>query len=73
MMVRAKFTCVSKKETTWAVTYEFSPVTSGSPENEMFFGTTPAGNLTMTVKNEAVSFEIGRSYYIDFTEVPDGS
>jgi hypothetical protein len=67
-MTRAKFECISVKETTWNKQYEFQAVTSGSPENEEFFKTTPAGQITISVKNDNVVFTPGKKYYIDFTE-----
>jgi len=67
-MVRAKFECTSKKITSWAITYEFAPVTSGSEENEKFFATTPSGKVEITVKNSEVDFIVGKKYYLDFTE-----
>jgi hypothetical protein len=48
----------------------FSPVTSGSPENEEFYKWTPAGELKIgTIKR--MPFEVGKSYYLDITEAPD--
>lgn len=66
-MVRAKFKCISEKTTAYNRSYEFLPVTSGSPENAEFFKTTPAGKIELTVNNDAVYFQIGKDYYIDFT------
>ena len=68
-MVRAKFQCNSVKTTLYGYReFEFSPVISGSPENEEFFKTTPGGKITLNVKNEGVEFTIGKNYYVDFTE-----
>ncbi len=68
MTTRSKFECVSKKVTTWSNEYEFLAVTSGSPENDAFFKTTPSGKITINVKNEGVNFEVGKKYYVDFSE-----
>lgn len=66
-MTRAKFECESVTETTWAKSYKFRAVTSGSPENEAFFKTTPTGTIEIAVKNPEVSFTPGKKYYVDFT------
>lgn len=70
-MVRAKFRCVTK--TTNAdgpakYSYLFFPVYSSDPasENKAFWDATPSGELKMTcILSEA--FEVGKSYYLDFT------
>lgn len=67
-MTRAKFQCQSVKQTTYGREIEFSPVVSGSQENEEFFKTTPGGKIVLNVKNEGVNFEVGKFYYTDFTE-----
>ena len=72
-MVRAKFRCDSVKTTVYSREFEFSAVTSGSPENEAFFKTTPSGKLTMSVKNDGVEFEVGKEYFLDFTVVLDSA
>ncbi len=41
-MVRAKFKCVSKLITEHGATVKLDSVTSGSPENELFFKYTPS-------------------------------
>ena len=75
--VRAKFKCVAeKKYEGWGseprpflYDYEFQAVTSGSDENKAFFAATPTGNIHLhTLK--AGMFEVGKEYYIDFTEAP---
>ena len=47
----------------------FSPVYSGSHENEQFFKWTPGGTIQFNVMNlSAVSnFELGKEYYVDFS------
>lgn len=49
---------------------EFNAVYQGSEENKKFFNSTPSGKLTMTVVNEEAmkEFNIGKDYYVDFTE-----
>jgi hypothetical protein len=75
MRVRAKFTCNSITRTKrWngpgeVQTIKLSPVTSGSDENKEFFDATPTGSIELGTVNEAAAkqFELGKSYYIDFT------
>jgi hypothetical protein len=69
MTVRAKYKCLSKKQTVDGNTIEMVPVTGGSKENESFFKWTPFGKLEMGTLNQAAadSFIVGQSYYIDFT------
>lgn len=81
MNTRAKFLCTEDKiqrhynSTTHVYedlhTYGFIPVTGTSEENKTFFKWTPSGSLSMGVLNPNVSFEIGKSYYLDFTLVED--
>jgi hypothetical protein len=44
----------------------FSPVTSGSPENDSFFNSTPSGKIEFTTVNIAIAAEMvpGREYYV---------
>lgn len=74
--VRAKFTVDAKRETLhWQkdkgtlVTVEMSPVMSGSPENVAFYEATPGGKIELGTLNgdAAKAFELGKSYYVDFT------
>ena len=70
--MRAKFTVYSETRDAYGnVTYKARPVTPGSPENEEFFRTTPAGEISVTVKRveTAASLDLGAEYYIDFTKV----
>lgn len=67
-MVRAKFTCGSVKQGVGWREIEFLPVVGNSIENDEFFKTTPAGKITLVVKNEGVNFEVGKDYYVDFNE-----
>lgn len=73
MNTRTKFTCVGiTKRTGWGeheflYDAEFQVVTSDSEENKKFFAATPSGNIKVgTVK--ADHFEVGKTYYVDFTE-----
>jgi len=68
---RAKFKCESEKKTQYSRTYEFLPVVGGSEENDQFFKTTPGGEMAIIVANDGVSFEVGKSYYLDFIEVAE--
>jgi hypothetical protein len=68
--VRAKFRCnsitghagMSAKTVKFAAVYD-----SSIPEDRRYATATPTGELTMLVDNPAVSFELGRQYYLDFT------
>lgn len=71
--VRAKFTVQSI--TPGAITdgegktITLHPVTSGSKENEDFYKLTPGGSISLSTINEeaAKQFEVGKSYYVDFS------
>ena len=72
-MTRAKFKCneVSKR-IGWgdnAVMYaaKFTVVYGDNEENKAFFASTPGGNIEMTTIRED-HFEVGKEYYVDFTE-----
>lgn len=67
MSVRCKLVCNDKDEKYGRI--NFSPVYSGSKENEEFFRATPGGNFTFyTVNTNAFNqFEVGKEYYVDFT------
>lgn len=71
MNVRAKFRVTSKTEyhgTGDTVQVSMMAVTSGSPENELFWKYTPSGKVEMQIKKEVANlFEIGKAYYLDFT------
>lgn len=69
-----KFTCVSKTETQhWQrnkgmiYSYKFTPVTSGSPENDKFFEATPTGTIEIGVVKDG-SFEVGKTYFFEIRE-----
>lgn len=74
--VRAKFKCSSftqhagwQKGVAGPREYRFDAVCADEvPENQRFHKATPSGTLSMHVENHAVSFEVGNSYYVDFTE-----
>jgi hypothetical protein len=76
-VTRCKFTCVSKTETAnqWrqgnipatVYSYRFTPVVSGSPENEKFYQFTPQGEFNLGVVTDG-SFVVGKAYYFDISE-----
>lgn len=72
MQTRAKFKCVKMSVTDYNKTtkeYEFQAVCADEvPENERYHKYTPSGKLSIWVDNEAVKFELGKSYYLDITE-----
>lgn len=78
-MVRAKFyvSTISKskmgQQGEIGTTVHMSPVVSGSDENKKFFLWTPFGRVEIGTLNEEASrqFEVGKCYYLDFTEAPD--
>lgn len=72
-MVRAKFKVhvierhAGEKEMR---TIHMHPVADGSEENTRFWEATPGGSLTLNCLNlqAAEKFELGKEYYIDFSE-----
>lgn len=87
MSVRAKMLCTARNESprhepdgstitaaqiTLSAQYEPDPE-KRSPENEIFGKATPSGSVTMYVANGKAheQFQVGKFYYIDFTECPD--
>lgn len=67
---RAKFRCGSVE--TFGIggsrVYRFSAEYDTSvPEDVRYAKYTPSGSLSITVDNPAVTFEPGRSYYLDIT------
>lgn len=74
-MIRAKFRCSSVtfygdptnpdagRQYTLNAVYDTS-----TPENERFTKATPFGELKMNVDNPAARLEVGKVYYLDFTE-----
>lgn len=70
MTTRGKFQCLSMKQYQYGGReYEFTAVCNdGTPENDRFHKYTPAGHITITVDNPNVNFELGKYYYVDFSE-----
>jgi hypothetical protein len=71
MSVRAKFHCGYKSKDGQYV--GLSPVYTGSEENKKFFEATPGGEIRLWIGNTeaAKQFEVGKQYYVDFTEAPN--
>jgi hypothetical protein len=77
MTVRAKFYCNAETHKKWGAqadkvvrSYEFQAMyDSETPEDQRYAKATPVGSLTIQVDNPAVTFEPGKSYYLDFTPV----
>lgn len=69
---RAKFVCTEViKRVGWGgvefvYAAKFNVVVSGSEENSRFFSSTPGGFIEISTIREDV-FEVGKSYYVDFT------
>lgn len=76
--VRAKFTCNAKVPAYGSTTVFFNAVYSNSDgsraeENKAFSDATPSGNIGISIadgKPALEAFEIGKSYYVDFTPAP---
>jgi hypothetical protein len=68
-MIRAKFKCEEVNQKAYTTEFVLVPVVGGSPENDAFFRTTPAGRISVVIKNDetAAKFEIGKFYYVDFS------
>lgn len=83
MATRAKFICNSVTKRTAAGLWDsrkqktvdqgfvfdaqLYPVTSGSPENDRFYASTPAGQIQISTIRED-HFVPGKTYYVDFVE-----
>jgi len=72
--VRAKFVCtnVMDQATNEQKVVSFSPVVSGSEENQSFAKYTPAGVLVLNISYGTAASEVfveGESYYVDITPV----
>jgi len=76
MVVRAKFIVTEKTERPSTQDHggvfdvKLGAVSDGSEENKRFFKWTPAGQFQLvTINSEAADgFEVGKSYYVDFTK-----
>jgi hypothetical protein len=71
-LVRAKFRVTGKSVAAdLAASITMSTVIDGSEENKQFFAATPCGQITFGTVNPAAAeqFEVGKEYYVDFTEV----
>ena len=70
--MRAKFTVYSETRDLYGtVNFKLRPVQAGtSAENEEFFKTTPSGEISLNIKVSETSahLNLGKDYYIDFTE-----
>ena len=73
--VRAKFTCNAKIPAYGSTTVFFNAVYSNrdgtrAEENKVFSDATPSGSISISIadgKPAVDAFEIGKSYYVDFT------
>ena len=74
--MRAKFYCDLIEEVGHGVEVSLSAVTDdGTPENKSFNTATPSGDLKMWIDNpDAVDFfEVGKTYYLDFSKTGEES
>jgi hypothetical protein len=69
-MVRAKFTVTGLDPVNGGITIKMDAVVGGSAENKKFFTYTPSGSITLNTVNTSAAgqFEVGASYYVDFTK-----
>lgn len=73
MKVRAKFKVDGIKQVAWsqqARVVELSAVSADdTPENERYHKYTPSGAINLTIDNPPAAdfFELGKTYYLDFT------
>ncbi len=74
MNTRGKFKCDKETKVYWSESlrvYTFSAVCNeGTPENDRFHKYTPSGSIEITVDNPNVKFELGKMYFVDFSEAP---
>ena len=70
-MIRAKFKCEEVNKKIYSTEFVLNPVTTGSPENEDFFRTTPGGKISLLIRTQETParFELGKFYFVDFTEI----
>lgn len=77
-MIRAKFRVESvvpaslgDEELKEGAVVTLRAVVGGSPENDEFYRLTPGGEIKLSVvkAETAAKFEVGKEYYVDFTEV----
>lgn len=72
MSVRAKFQVQSITETSWGATiFKLAPMYDTSIEEDRRYSkATPSGSLEMQIDNPPAAkfFELGKSYYIDFSK-----
>jgi hypothetical protein len=80
--VRAKFRCVAVTRTSYSPAEEdklprqfvFQAIYDETiPEDRRYAKYSPSGELKILVDNPAVNWEIGKSYYLDFTPVEEGA
>lgn len=75
MSVRCKVQCVRTSQSKYGYGQnekpqyeaEFSAVSGGSPENSNFFKYTPSCSIKTGILTQQF-FEVGKEYYLDFTE-----
>lgn len=67
--MRCKMTLASMTPDSGPRNLVFTPVYSGSPENEAFFKATPGGKIELFVVNEKAveGLKVGGNYYVDFS------
>lgn len=68
--MRCKVRLEEITKTTSGTSVKFTPVTSGSAENQSFFKYTPYGEIRLGIVNDVVTDKlvVGKQYYVDFSE-----
>ena len=69
--VRAKFKCNSIEQTEWNKNVVMVVVMGNNGENKDFNDATPSGRLEISIHGDVPAanfFEVGKEYYLDFTE-----
>lgn len=77
-MTRAKFRCHNVTEYGESKKVQLSPIYPGADateEDKAFWTATPSGSIDMQINNPAaaVQFEVGKTYYVDFSEAEVGA
>lgn len=71
--MRAKFKCDYITNYEWSKEASLTAVYSTKGENADFTSATPSGSLKIQIMNDAPAskfIEVGKYYYLDFTEAP---
>ncbi len=72
MTVRAKVNCIENGNGQVRFTTVYEPDAAKDTENARFTTATPWGEIKLGIDNPPAlaAFEVGKSYYVDFTPAP---